>query len=531
MKAFTIFFITALIAALLLPTGSAAALPGETTIVVTTTTDEYNSTSNSICSLREAITTAVGDTPFGGCTGVNPGEPTRILLAVGTYEMGPGYVNDDNTSGDLDIYEGSGTAELITIAGAGWNDTFIDGNSVDRIFDLNPYASVILQDLAVTAGQSEPSDSHLGYGGGIYNEGTLTLQDVMVSFNTAGRAPNSTPGGGIYNAGTLNLYDSRVHYNGTLSAIASNSAAGGGGIYNNNMLTVERSVISDNTTGNGGDTPDASANGGDGAGIYNNGILQLTSSSISENSAGSSSTSMGKGGNGGGIYNTASTWLFGCTLYGNETGRGYKNDAGDGGGIYNSGSLLMYNTSVIRNTTNYGAMGPTDFGRGGYGGGLYSINSVSVYHSTFAENNNAAGIPNGNGGGIYLTGSGRILQGTIVANNLSSGTSVDCYGDLLNPSYNLIENITGCTFSGTVYGNLTGVDPQFREVQLLGYYLYGFPLSHTSPAVDKVLSCPSGEDQRESPRPLDGDGDDSAVCDMGALELGKPYFIPLLRKP
>jgi hypothetical protein len=531
MKAYTIFLIAALITAICLPWGNTVASPGETTITVDISTDEYLQYSAAgTCSLREAITAAVSDAPFGGCAGGVAGESTVISLSTGTYDLSLSVSEDNNAGGDLDIYEITGGAELITIAGAGMNDTLIDGNSIDRIFDLNAYAVVIFQDLTITSGQSQPADSHLGYGGGIYNEGTLTLQDASVSLNTAGRSPTSTPGGGIYNAGTLNIYDSRVQYNTTLSAFASNSAAGGGGIYNNNHMTIERSAVTDNTTGNGGDTLDASANGGDGAGIYNAGILQLSTSSISENFAGSSSTSMGRGGHGGGIYNAASVQLNGCTLYGNQTGRGFKNDGGNGGGIFNEGMLLMYDTSVLRNTTNYGAMGPTDFGKGGDGGGLYSTVSASIYHSTFAENGNASGTPNGNGGGVYITGSSRYMRGSIVADNFSSGTSVDCYGDLVNSSDNLVENIAGCTFSGSIFGNLTGVDPQLRNVQLLGYYLYGFPLSRTSPAVD-ASQCWSSVDQRGSQRPLDGNGDVSADCDMGALELGMPIFIPFVIKP
>lgn len=530
MKVIHVLFITAFIAALSLPFGNATAIPGETTIVVDTLNDEYNNTPNTTCSLREAITAAVGDAPFGGCAGGIAGESTLISLSTGTYNLTLSVSDDINAGGDLDIYDTSGTAEPITIAGDGMNDTLIDGNDIDRIFDLNAYSIVVLQDLTVSYGQSQPTDSHLGYGGGIYNEGQLTLQDVNLFFNIAGRGTASTPGGGIFNAGTVYIYDSRVQYNTTLDGFGTASAAGGGGIYNNNNMTIQRSAVTDNTTGVGGTTADASANGGDGAGIYNNGILQISASSISENFAGSSSTSMGRGGHGGGIYNTASVQLNGCTLYGNQTGRGFKNDGGDGGGLYNSGMLLMYDTSVLRNTTNFGAMGPTDFGKGGDGGGLYSTNSASVYHSTFAENGNASGTPNGIGGGVYITGSSRFMRGSIVADNSSSGTSVDCYGDLVNSSYNLVENTVGCTFSGTFFGNLTGVDPQLRDVQLLGYYLYGFPLSRTSPAVDKVLSCMSDEDQRGSLRPLDGDGDGSAICDMGALELGMPFFIPMIVK-
>ncbi len=534
MKVIHILIIAALITALSLPWGNTIASPGETTITVDIFEDEYlQYSATGTCSLREAITAAVGDAPFGGCAGGVAGEDTLISLSTGTYELTLSVLDDSNAGGDLDIYDISGAVELITIAGAGWNDTFIDGNSVDRIFDINAYASVILEDLNVTEGQSQPADSHLGYGGGIYNEGTLNLQDANVSFNTAGRGTISTPGGGIFNAGTLYVYDSRVQYNETLSGFGTASAAGGGGIYNNNMLTMERSVVIDNFTGNGGDTADATAHGGDGGGIYNNGILQITTSSITENRTGTSSTSMGRGGNGGGIFNAASVQLFGCTLYGNQTGRGFKFAGGNGGGISNSGMLVMYNTTVLRNTTGYGATGPTYFGQGGNGGGLYSTSSASIYLSTFAENGNVAGTPNGNGGGIYITATStsRFLVGSIVANNFSSSTSPDCYGTLENPHDNLIENVTGCTFVGTPYNNLTGLDPQLRDVQLLGTLLYGFPLSRTSPAVDTAVQCWSSVDQRGSPRPLDGDGDGSAVCDLGALELGMPFFIPSIRKP
>ena len=46
-----------------------------------------------------------------------------------------------------------------------------------------------------------------------------------------------------------------------------------------------------------------------------------------------------------------------------------------------------------------------------------------------------------------------------------------------------------------------------------------------SPAIDTgdPLSCPE-DDQRGFPRPRDGDGNGSSICDVGAVELPEPGF-------
>ena len=105
-----------------------------------------------------------------------------------------------------------------------------------------------------------------------------------------------------------------------------------------------------------------------------------------------------------------------------------------------------------------------------------------------------------------------MLNQSIVANNISlGGTSPDCYATLDNPSYNLIEDATNCIFQGTAIGNITGQDPQLRHIFFFGEYNYGFPLSRSSPAVDKVLSsCYMESDQIGALRPLDGDNNGSA---------------------
>jgi predicted outer membrane repeat protein len=93
-------------------------------------------------------------------------------------------------------------------------------------------------------------------GGGIYNEGTLTVVAGTLSGNTAG-----FNGGGIYSQGTLTVSGSTLSGN-----VASN---GGGGILNIGILTVKNtSTITGNT-----------APVGSGADVYNQRGLYLDSSS------------------------------------------------------------------------------------------------------------------------------------------------------------------------------------------------------------------------------------------------------------
>ena len=62
---------------------------------------------------------------------------------------------------------------------------------------------------------------------------------------------------------------------------------------------------------------------------------------------------------------------------------------------------------------------------------------------------------------------------------------------------------------------------------------YGMMLSPSSPAIDAGTNavCPA-TDYRGFPRPVDGNGDGTAICDMGAYEFGasKRLYLPLILK-
>ena len=111
-----------------------------------------------------------------------------------------------------------------------------------------------------------------GYGGGIYNSGTLTLNDTTVTGNQAIAVADSEhvqtnggQGGGIYSSGTLSLYRSTIDNNSTTGNQYVTQSAKGGGIYNaNGDLYIENSTIAYNHN-----MPSAGiTTGGEGSAIY-----------------------------------------------------------------------------------------------------------------------------------------------------------------------------------------------------------------------------------------------------------------------
>src|SRR5207249_1746538 len=112
--------------------------------------------------------------------------------------------------------------------------TAVPSTILFSLFSISRGATVSLSGLTVTGGSAKEGD-----GGGISNNGRLTLRNSVLSGNsTAGS------GGGIRNHGTLTLSN---------STLAGNSARlGGGAIFNDGTLTVNNSTLVDNTANYGG---------------------------------------------------------------------------------------------------------------------------------------------------------------------------------------------------------------------------------------------------------------------------------------
>jgi hypothetical protein len=125
----------------------------------------------------------------------------------------------------------------VSIAGQGADATVVQaaatpGTARDRVVTIAPGVTVTIQALTLRHGAT----SEFHGGGGILNEGTLTLLNSSVSGNSA-----SWGGGGIANFhGTVML---------TNSTVSSNSAAYGGGLSNYGRLTLTNSIVANNPRG------------------------------------------------------------------------------------------------------------------------------------------------------------------------------------------------------------------------------------------------------------------------------------------
>jgi len=167
------------------------------------------------------------------------------------------------TQGQLTISKG------LTIEGPGATQLAIDGNHTFRIFCVPPGGIVAISDLTVQHGnggrRAGDNSCFVPLGGGILNEGTLTLTNVAVSGNNNAGIPNLIDeGGGIYNAsdGTLTV---------VASTISGNTSDTGGGVENiDGTATIVNSTIAENTAVNAG-------------GVGNSGSLTLVNSTVARN--------------------------------------------------------------------------------------------------------------------------------------------------------------------------------------------------------------------------------------------------------
>ena len=275
----------------------------------------------------------------------------------------------DATSGDTINFSITGTITLtsgqilidknLTIIGPGSSNLAIDGNNNDRIFYISLNRTVTIFGLSLQNGESTD------YGGAIYNEGTLTINNSSLSGN------HTTSSGGAINNnfGTLTINNSSLSGN-----IAD---AYSGAIRNYDTVTVNNSTISGNSAGNSGGA------------MYNAGTLTVNNSTISGNSAVNG---------GGGFRNVA-----GHTITINNSTVS-NNSASSGGGIIVYGTVNVNNSIISGNT----APGTPDCW---FGVGTFNTDANNILGSSGSN----GGCTNGASDIVPAGAIGTILSG--LANN------------------------------------------------------------------------------------------------------------------
>ncbi len=251
-----------------------------------------------------------------------------IFLGADTYKLAITGIDDASASGDLDIRDD------LSIIGKSPAQTIIDGNTLDRVFDIQDDAAhtVSLSNLKIENGLSSAS----GNGAGLLIRGSTNKPDVYVDnlwFSNNDAASFGAVGGAISNGANLTI---------TNSLIEGNTAQKGGGIWNSafGALTMENVTVSGNN-----------ATGGDGGGIWSEGIGTLRNVTVTANDADDPSASDG---NGGGIFLKAGSTLdVGNSIIAGNTAEGGKNDVR--GDFTSSGSNIIQDPTSSTSSTGFAA--------------------------------------------------------------------------------------------------------------------------------------------------------------------------------
>ncbi len=449
-------------AATLLSLCSSFAL-ADSVIYVSLTDDRFDPSCTTNCSLREAIYQA-NQLP----------DATTIVLRAGTYTItlnDPPYnvEEEPNTDENLNVRGDFDVQGELTIIGAGQGQTIIrslgENTTGERLFDVLSGATFNLRRLTLRDGYSDT------YGGAIRNNGQVLAQQVDFLSNIADAGVQGQ-GGAVANYGSFTVSQSLFEDNN------SNGDEGffgrGGAIFNMATLVVRDSTFRGNTV------TDTDSDYGQGGAIYNEGTADISGSTFVNNDAGEP--------------------LFG----------------GGGAAIANrqSGVLKVVNSTISGN--------PGIAVNGVLSNGIVSTAGGGSTSDTQAYAKLTNVTLAGNGGlGVSNVGT-LVIRASLIAGNSLSGMPANCSND---GSYNMRSLLLG-----TDQGNCNS-DVPFDDALTWNKVLYpladngGLTWTHAlrkgGPAIDASAVCVA-YDQRKVSRPRDGDGDGSAVCDLGSYERSRP---------
>jgi CSLREA domain-containing protein len=357
------------------------------------------------CSLREAILAA----------NATPGADA-ILLPAGVHRLTiSGACENAGKTGDLDI------TEALTITGAGPDQSIIDAAGLsDRVLHVLA-GSAVISGVTIRNGSALceypwPEDN----GGGILNQGTLTLINSTVISNSA------YSGGGIRSIGTLTISGSTI--------VSNSTSFLGGGL----MLSGTSAVISSDITSNTAEVM------GGGLVAYQ-GQTQVTSNTISYNSAYE----------GGGLAADLDVIFIG----GNRFVGNRATTIGGGVWLYEHGPATLAGNTFLANSANAGgAIGLSEYDAATLRGNTLLSNTATYAGGGLAAEvsdlNSDGDLLIGNvadaGGGIFLVISTATLTNSVVVANQArvSGSGLELDRSSIRLLHATIHHNTGADGGG-----------------------------------------------------------------------------------
>jgi hypothetical protein len=426
---------------------------------ITVTTNDSRVRQDGQCSLIEAIVNANIDAATHSDCVAGSGADTIVLPVNAKVKLRAVH---DKT------YGATGLPTITTpITIEGNNATiFRQGNPAFRLIAVGSSGDLTLQNVTLKGGASLA-------GGGVFNNGTVTLENSIISGNKATSTNQYAFGGGVYNKGTLTVQNSTISRNTVAGRSGFYGSSGGGGAFNSGTLTIENSAVSGNT---------ASGVGG--------GVLNLSS------------------------YNAPTN----ITIINSTISR---NTACGGGGVSNSAyyglsSAAISNSTISGNGATCSGGGISNFSYG------YSA-SMTITNSTISGN-----TADHNGGGILNTYSSvlTLSRSLVSGNKAAAGAGISNSGALVADNHNLFGSNGKAAVTGFTPG-LTDIVPApgvtaakiLDRLKANGGPTQTHALKPGSPALDVLVftdpDC-AGTDQRGVARPQ-GTG-----CDIGAFERDGP---------
>ena len=383
------------------------------------------------CEITDAVISANSDTATGGCTA---GSGADILVLLGnSYTLNTALF-------EVDIGDGHGTLEPnsafpaitsnITIQGNG--ATIARGAVVDkfRLFYVeHPTGTLALESVTLTNGYADGVSLKSRAGGAIYSKGTLSLDTVTVTANTA-----DLRGGGVHALRSVSITNSYFSSN------SAGSEGGGLGVGGAGSLNLSNTTISGNTASAGGGLQSYASEGN-----------TIVSTAIIGNSA---------NGTGGGVslFNTDAV-ITDSTISSNTEG-----SARGGGMQVFEGSTATLNTLSIYNTT-------MNMNSGGFA--LYSAIHTTIEYGEFNQNTGGglelsqAGsinfiLANANTGvGMQITGPSASIMNCRALSNTDRGASF--YGTSIN-----YVSVSSCSFNSNGAGGVALFNGSLTDVTVSG---------------------------------------------------------------